>query len=425
MKTCINCNETKDFSRFEIHSDTKKYRNTCRDCKNLKQKLKSNKVNVTEKQCVECKSIKPSDEFNKYKTSKDGLYNKCKDCRKSRSINYYKENKEEIKVKVKQYYINNYDTIKKQRSKYAKEQIRTNPLFKLKRNLRNRLYYALLKKKWKKNSNFTKYIGCSLENLKLHLETQFKEGMTWDTHGQIWDIDHIVPLSYAKNDEEVYKLSHYTNLQPLYIKENRNIKRDRISPKELYTIELIDNSLAIDIVKSEHYLARGCPAKYSYALIDVLGNIKGVIIFTGVLSPHLKKSVINTEMDMLELARVWVDDNAPKNSESFFIGNVLRKLKEELIISFADTAQSHKGTIYQACNFLYLGLTQKTKEYKIKGYENRSSYFGNKTVNDLRHQYGEENIKLVDRSLKHIYLFNNTNKDIIPILNKEILPFPK
>ena len=54
---------------------------------------------------------------------------------------------------------------------------------------------------------------------KEHLENQFKEGMTWHNRSE-WHIDHIVPLSSANNEEELYKLCHYTNLQPLWAEEN-------------------------------------------------------------------------------------------------------------------------------------------------------------------------------------------------------------
>jgi len=62
-------------------------------------------------------------------------------------------------------------------------------------------------------------IGCSKEELKWHLEKQFKPGMTWDNYGK-WHVDHIIPLYTAKTEQEVYKLYHYTNLQPLWAEEN-------------------------------------------------------------------------------------------------------------------------------------------------------------------------------------------------------------
>ena len=71
-------------------------------------------------------------------------------------------------------------------------------------------------------------IGCSPLKLKEHLEEQFTEGMCWENHGLFgWHIDHIIPLSSAKNDDELKKLCHYTNLQPLWALDNI-LKRDKL-----------------------------------------------------------------------------------------------------------------------------------------------------------------------------------------------------
>ena len=75
-------------------------------------------------------------------------------------------------------------------------------------------------KRFNKNNVFAKYIGCSLLDLKLHIEKQFKLGMTWDNYGE-WEVDHIVPLSRAESSEELYNLNHFSNLQPLWKHENR------------------------------------------------------------------------------------------------------------------------------------------------------------------------------------------------------------
>jgi hypothetical protein len=64
-------------------------------------------------------------------------------------------------------------------------------------------------------------IGCTPQFLKEHLEKQFKDGMNWENYGLYgWHIDHIIPLSSAEDEDGVYKLCHYTNLQPLWAKEN-------------------------------------------------------------------------------------------------------------------------------------------------------------------------------------------------------------
>ena len=71
-----------------------------------------------------------------------------------------------------------------------------------------------------KNNKTFDIVGCSPQFLKEHLEKQFKDGMTWDKIGKEIHIDHIIPLSSAKTEEDIYKLCHYTNLQPLWAQEN-------------------------------------------------------------------------------------------------------------------------------------------------------------------------------------------------------------
>ncbi len=63
------------------------------------------------------------------------------------------------------------------------------------------------------------FIGCSFAELKIHVERQFTKGMTWENRDQ-WHIDHIIPLSTAKTEEDVIRLNHYTNLRPLWAKDN-------------------------------------------------------------------------------------------------------------------------------------------------------------------------------------------------------------
>ena len=64
------------------------------------------------------------------------------------------------------------------------------------------------------------YLRCTIEEFKNHLESKFKDGMTWDNHGE-WHIDHIIPLKYGKPSlEETIKRLHWTNTQPLWAVEN-------------------------------------------------------------------------------------------------------------------------------------------------------------------------------------------------------------
>ena len=95
----------------------------------------------------------------------------------------------------------------------------SSPEGKLAVRIRNRVYSVLRKIGAKKNESFKEYIGCTVSYLVVHIESQFKPGMTWENQGQ-WHIDHIIPLSIATSTEEVMKLCHYKNLQPLWAKEN-------------------------------------------------------------------------------------------------------------------------------------------------------------------------------------------------------------
>ena len=70
-----------------------------------------------------------------------------------------------------------------------------------------------------KNKKTEEILGCDFVFIKNYLESKFIDGMSWDNYGK-WHVDHIIPLSSAKTEEDVYKLCHYTNLQPLWCEEN-------------------------------------------------------------------------------------------------------------------------------------------------------------------------------------------------------------
>ena len=86
-----------------------------------------------------------------------------------------------------------------------------------------------------KNINTESILGCNFEEFKLYIESKFEDWMNWDNRGLYngefncgWDIDHKIPVSIATTEEEIYKLNHYTNLQPLCSKYNREVKSNKI-----------------------------------------------------------------------------------------------------------------------------------------------------------------------------------------------------
>jgi len=241
MKKCNKCLIEKpfdDFFRDMSHKDGLQSR--CKVCDFTKKKekyenIKEINVTVTHKTCNECKIYKEAKEFDKYKAMSDGLVGKCKACRKLKNKKRYDNNKEKIKSKTLNYYRNNKEKFNLARRKYNAKKEKEDILYKLKRRLRNRLYYALKRTFWKKNVHFNDYIGCSLQELKDYIQNKFTSEMTWDNYGIFWQLDHIKPLASAETEEELYKLNHYTNLQPLLIKDHQvktvndlnNLKKDK------------------------------------------------------------------------------------------------------------------------------------------------------------------------------------------------------
>jgi len=149
---------------------------------------------------------------------------------------YYEENKEKLKITQKEYYQNNKEKIKEYKNMYKKNRILIDPLFKLKQNFKSSIYIALKRNGYTKKSRSYEILGCSFEEFKNYLESKFEPWMTWDNHGLYngepnhgWDVDHIIPLSSAKTEEELLKLNHFSNLQPLCSKINRDIKRNKLT----------------------------------------------------------------------------------------------------------------------------------------------------------------------------------------------------
>tara|TARA_Y100000389_G_C17463392_1_gene523498 strand:+ start:3041 stop:3655 length:615 start_codon:yes stop_codon:yes gene_type:complete len=115
---------------------------------------------------------------------------------------------------------------KKRRNARRRERYRTDPLYRIKTILRSRLRHALKGKI--KSAKTIKLLGCSYSHAQNHLEKQFLPGMTWENHGT-WHVDHMMPCaSFDLTDPEHQRqCCHYTNLQPMWGKENIS-KRDKV-----------------------------------------------------------------------------------------------------------------------------------------------------------------------------------------------------
>ena len=197
------------------------------------------------KTCTRCKAEKEFTEFNKDKTRHDGLFPQCIECKKNNyKENYLKTRDDKIK-KAREWVLNNkekrkeyrkvyniknkesnnkscrewYSVNKQKVNEYYKKRKENDPLFKLRCNIATLIRFYIKKQGYSKKSKTLKILGCTIEEFKVHLENKFVDGMTWDNHGE-WHLDHIYPVSLAKDEEELIRLNHYTNFQPLWALDN-------------------------------------------------------------------------------------------------------------------------------------------------------------------------------------------------------------
>jgi len=190
---------------------------------------------MEKKVCRKCKENKEVCEFNKDRNKKDGISTLCRECTKISNENYrnnniikYKEiqkkyrdsNKEKESIRRVLWYNDNRDKRLLYAIEYEKSRKKTDPIYKLIRITRSRINNFLKNNKITKQNKTFDIVGCSPEFLKEHIEKQFIEGMSWELLGQRIHIDHIIPLSSANTEEEIYKLCHYSNLQPLWAEDN-------------------------------------------------------------------------------------------------------------------------------------------------------------------------------------------------------------
>lgn len=221
-------------------------KSVCKECLQEPARKRRELIPKDSKVCVKC--LKRKALINFYKSKSKGMFGRrsvCKECyAKYERINYLKnkeqhkkknkewkdKNRAHIKLKAKEYRIKNRKRIHRYNIKYIKNKLKTDTAYKIKANLRSRLRKAL--KNNQKYGHTLELLGCSIEFLKKYLESQFKTGMTWDNYGtgwygkgmQEWNIDHIRPCCTFDLTKELeqYKCFHYTNLQPLWAKENRD-----------------------------------------------------------------------------------------------------------------------------------------------------------------------------------------------------------
>lgn len=183
------------------------------------------------KVCIKCKEEKAIDLFCKDSSRKGGHSNRCKACvREHDQLNKErkKQSNSDWRAKNPEYFKQRYDVVKsseynkKHRQKrldYKRERRKVDPLYKLSESIRSLIGISIKGNGFTKRSKTFSVLGCEYIFFKDYIESKFKPGMSWENHGE-WHYDHIIPVSSAKNEEEIIKLNHYTNFQPLWALEN-------------------------------------------------------------------------------------------------------------------------------------------------------------------------------------------------------------
>ena len=218
MKTCIRCQKLQNISEFI--SNTKRELKTCQTCRkyfsNNRKKCEHSRQQHT---CKDCQGSSICEHSRQRSTCK--ICGGSNICEHSRQRHTCKEcdgtsicEHSRIKNLCK-------DCQGASICEHSKERNKCN-ICDLTGHLaqicRTRIRHALKSNKELKSQE---YIGCSIEVFKRHIESQFKDDMTWNNYGSLWHIDHKIPLKYGNPTiDEVISRLHYTNTQPLYASEN-------------------------------------------------------------------------------------------------------------------------------------------------------------------------------------------------------------
>lgn len=185
-----------------------------------------------------------------------------------------------------------------------------------------------------------------------------------------------------------------------------------------------------------HYARRFPSITFAFGL-EVNGELEGVITYGTPPSSTLRIGVAGNEYSdkVIELNRLCLKSNS-KNDASWLVSKSLRLIEgNKIVVSFADTEQGHTGTVYQAANFLYTGLSAKRTDWKVRGRE----HLHGQTIADefrgmpnrstlMREKYGED-FYLAPRPRKHRYIYITGSrafkKAALKSLKYKIKPYPQ
>lgn len=238
-RICKKCEIEKELSDYYLKKNGSVRSSYCKNCYNIVYKTKYSKEYYEDNKELFKESYKNWSEnndrkeymLNYRKENADKLRQNSKEFRENnkelvaqRKNDYYNsltpEQKDQLREKKKANYYNNHKQYRDSKNKYFNNRIKNDSIFKLVTNIRSLISNSFKRCDTIKSTKTIEILGCSFEEFKIHLENKFDDKMNWDNQGSYWHMDHVIPISSAQTEEEVYRLNHYTNFQPLYWKDN-------------------------------------------------------------------------------------------------------------------------------------------------------------------------------------------------------------
>ena len=198
----------------------------------IRKKAKDAPDGSSHRMCSQCKDVKPLNltVFVLHRKNKGECGTICRECQRALCKDHYDANKESYHARSRAFEKANPEWQSARNLRYRAEnadkialrletRYKEDSLYRTKRLTSTLISGAFRRNGFTKRGRSSEILGCSWAELHTHFEKQFLKGMSWDNRDQ-WHIDHIVPIASAENEKEVMALNHFTNLRPIWAKDN-------------------------------------------------------------------------------------------------------------------------------------------------------------------------------------------------------------
>lgn len=231
---CIVCTREKVLAQAPIRKEKRDLRAARRNLARALLRIVLSKqpaVQPVDMVCSICSQTHPiSKEFYGFDVRRNRWTKHCRECQRAMCKAHYEKNKEAYHARARAFEKANPEWQSRRNKKYRednsgkilsrlRDRHRADPVYRMKRIVSTSIAGTLRRSGFTKRSKVVEILGCTWDELKQHFERQFLKGMSWDNR-ELWHIDHIVPIASASTEEEVIRLNHFTNLRPIWAKDN-------------------------------------------------------------------------------------------------------------------------------------------------------------------------------------------------------------